>query len=241
VKSTAQIIEFVSTFIRDKVKAAGCRGAVVGVSGGLDSAVVVGLSKIALPETTLGLIMPCYSDAEDEKLARQVLAHFDVPYKTILLDPVFDAFQIAAGECSDKIALGNIKSRLRMIANYYFANQLNYVVLGTGNKAELTVGYFTKYGDGGSDLLPIGDLPKAKVREVARYLGVPQQVVDRAPSGGLWEGQTDEAEMGIAYDDIDKYLCGEPVAADTARRIEQRIRQHEHKRIPPQIATICEE
>jgi NAD+ synthase len=132
--------------------------------------------------------------------------------------------------------LANVKPRLRMTALYYVANTLNYLVAGTGNRSELTIGYFTKYGDGGADILPIGTLLKDEVRALARELGVPEPVITKAPSAGLWLGQTDEGEMGFTYADLESYLTRGPAAVTPAlaMRIERLMRATEHKRaIPP--------
>jgi len=133
-----------------------------------------------------------------------------------------------------------VKSRLRMTALYFLANSLNYLVVGTGNRSELAVGYFTKHGDGGADLLPIGGLLKSDVRAAARELGVPQAIVDKAPSAGLWQGQTDEADLGFTYHELERYLTKGPeaVAPALAMRIERLMRASEHKRTLPPIPEI---
>jgi NAD+ synthase len=131
----------------------------------------------------------------------------------------------------------NVKPRLRMTSLYFFANSLNYFVAGTGNRSEITLGYFTKYGDGGVDLLPIGHLLKSEVRALARELGVPNPVIEKAPTAGLWMGQTDEGEMGFSYEDLERYLVeGAPAVPETvAKRIEELRRTSEHKRALPPI------
>jgi len=121
-----------------------------------------------------------------------------------------------------------------MVALYYQANLRNCLVLGTGNRSEIAVGYFTKWGDGAVDLLPIAGLVKREVYELARYLGVPQAVIERPPTGGLWPGQTDEGEMGLSYAEIDEYLLTGNVPPATAAKIQRRIAANEHKRrMPP--------
>ena len=128
----------------------------------------------------------------------------------------------------------NLKPRLRMAVLYYFANLMNYMVVGTTNKPEWFVGYFTKYGDGGVDMLPLADLKKAEVRELARFLGVPDRIIEKAPSGGLWEGQTDEKEMGLKYEDLDAYVSGKKVSPQVESRILDMHLRTEHKRnVPP--------
>jgi NAD+ synthase len=127
--------------------------------------------------------------------------------------------------------MANVKARLRMTSLYFLANSLNYLVAGTGNRAEMTIGYFTKHGDGGVDVMPIGDLLKSEVKALARDLGVPDAVIQKAPSAGLWEGQTDEAEMGFTYLELERYLADGPEAVPPALalRIERLIRRSEHK------------
>jgi NAD+ synthase len=123
-----------------------------------------------------------------------------------------------------------------MTTLYFFANTLNYLVAGTGNRSELSIGYFTKYGDGGVDILPIVNLVKSEVRALARELNVPQQIIDRTPTAGLWLGQTDESEMGFTYDDLERYLKEGPqgLAPALAMKIERLVRASEHKRhLPP--------
>ncbi|KXG78227.1 NH(3)-dependent NAD(+) synthetase [Fervidicola ferrireducens] len=220
-------------WLREKVHEAGARGAVFGLSGGIDSAVVGVICKKAFEENCLGLIMPCYSDPKDEEDAIRVAEGFGIPYKKIVLNSVFDNFTAILDKTDNKTAVANIKPRLRMITLYYYAALNNFLVVGTGNKSELTVGYFTKYGDGGVDLLPLGNLVKRQVRELARYLEIPQDIIEKPPTAGLWEGQTDESEMGITYDQLDEYI----LTGKAPREIEEKIRKmnlkSEHKRRLP--------
>lgn len=216
-------------FIKHNIEQAGAHGAVVGVSGGLDSAVVLELCERAAPQNTLGLVLPCYSDAIDCEYASDVIKHAGSRHEHIVLDGVWDKFNETVGHRGSKVALGNVKSRLRTLTLYHFAALHGYLVVGTSNKAELVTGYFTKFSDNAADMLPLANLTKTQVREVARALGVPEHVVSRVPTGGLWPGQTDEAEMGVSYDDIDKYLAGESISAQARQIIEKRRRQNEHK------------
>ena len=234
---------------------AGSNGIAVGLSGGIDSAVVIRLAQVAANGNVVGVIMPCHSDPLDEADGVLVANHFAVPTVRIDLAPSYDRLAAdlksaveglpgvrqssAPGETSDpraRLPLANLKPRLRMTTLYYVANSLNYLVAGTGNRSELTIGYFTKYGDGGVDLLPIGRLLKSEVRELARELEVPEPVIAKAPSAGLWLGQTDEHEMGFSYADLESYLTNGPdaVAPALAMRIERLVRASEHKRaLPP--------
>jgi NAD+ synthase len=195
--------------------------------------------------------MPCHSDPRDEQDAMLVADKFKVPTVRVDLAPAYDDFTATleqavaalpsglhpapASDTADpkaKVPMANVKPRLRMTTLYFVANTLNYMVVGTGNRSELSIGYFTKYGDGGVDLLPIGELLKSEVRAAARELGVPDPVIDKAPSAGLWLGQTDESEMGFTYAELENYLTKGPqtVAPATGMRIERLVRASEHKR-----------
>ena len=239
--------------MRERVVAAGAQGLVVGLSGGVDSAVVARLAMLAAPGATLGVLMPCHSDPQDERDAAALAKHFSLPTIRIDLAQPYDVFiadvksalesaprSIHKARTHDdpraRVPLANIKPRLRMASLYFVANSLNYLVAGTGNRSALAIGYFTKYGDGGVDLLPIGKLVKSAVRAMARELGVPAAIIDRTPSAGLWLGQTDEAEMGFTYADLEQYLAGGPQAVSPAlaMKIERLARAGEHKRqLPP--------
>jgi NAD+ synthase len=244
------LAEFLSHWIRERVEEAGVDGVVFGLSGGIDSAVVCGLAARALgPARCLGLILPIGNVREDEELARRVAAVYGVKAIEPDLVPAFDALESvlsavrdaaaieARNEADARLAAANLKPRLRMMALYFFANLRNALVVGTGNKAELTVGYFTKHGDGGVDLLPLGDLTKAEVRALARELDVPERVIERAPSAGLWPGQTDEEEMGLLYVDIDRFLAeGSSGDQEVDASIRRRHEASEHKRGLPPVA-----
>ena len=201
-----RLSEEIADWIRIQVEKANKKGAVVGLSGGIDSSCVAVLSKKALGSNVLGLILPCNSNSQDEELALKVARKFGIETRKIPLNNIFNGLVSMYPEGSD-IAKANLKPRLRMAVLYYFANTLDYLVAGTGNKSELCVGYFTKYGDGGVDILPLGGLLKTEVRKLAKYLGVPDEIIERQPTAGLWVSQTDEAEMGITYDELDKVLA----------------------------------
>jgi NAD+ synthase len=241
----------IADWIRQRVNIAGARGLVFGLSGGIDSAVVARLCQMAMPGNVVGVIMPAHSDPRDEADARLVADHFDIPAVRIDLAPAYDRLvaDVAAAmsqlpatmspaPASDRtdirmrMPLANVKPRLRMTTLYFIANTLNYLVVGTGNRSELTIGYFTKYGDGGVDMLPIGNLLKSEVRAIARELGVPEPVIEKPPSAGLWVGQTDEGEMGFTYADLENYLVRGPegVAPALAMRIDRLERASVHKR-----------
>jgi len=203
----------ITDWIKQKGTEARAKGCVLGLSGGVDSAVAALLCQKAFPKDTLALILPCHSLKEDIQAAQAFANKFAIQTKMIDLTMVFESLFIALTGKTYKdemdLSIANLKPRLRMLTLYYFANKMNYLVVGTGNKSELAMGYFTKYGDGGVDILPLGDLLKTEVNKLAAELEVPQEIIDKAPSAGLWVGQTDEGEMGITYMVLDKILSGE--------------------------------
>lgn len=188
-----------------KVKESNTKGLVFGLSGGVDSAVVAALAKKALQNKVLALILPCHSNQKDVIDAKLFADRFKIKAKIIKLDSIYDNL-LKVLPSSEKLVCCNLKPRLRMLTIYYFANKLNYLVVGTGNKSEITIGYFTKHGDGGSDILPLGGLLKTQVWELARELKIPSAIIEKLPSAGLWDGQTDEEEMGISYKELDKAI-----------------------------------
>ena len=235
-----QLTEKLVLWVRDKVVTARCQGVVLGISGGIDSSVVAVVCQRAFPQNTLGVIMPCHSQPEDEEHARAVASKFSIATATVVLDSTFDTLlQVLPKNQSEpavtRVAEANLKARLRMLTLYYFANRLNYTVAGSGNRSELSVGYFTKYGDGGVDILPLGNLVKGEVKEIARFLGIPQAIIDKPPSAGLWQGQTDENEMGVSYEELDRYLTTGEAPAELKQKIESMMAISEHKRQPPPL------
>jgi NAD+ synthase len=221
-------------WIETTIEGGGGVGAVVGVSGGVDSAVVAALCKRAFPHHSLALVMPCASDPADIDDAHLVAHHFGIASCTVDLTPTFHVLtrelHVSCSElpADDRSATANVKPRLRMTALYALANHLGYRVVGTGNASELALGYFTKYGDGAADLLPLGGVAKTTVLELARHLGVPERVLAKPPSAGLWAGQTDEDELGFTYAELDAHLAGKP--GPHAAEIERRIAAGRHKR-----------
>jgi NAD+ synthase len=238
-------------WLRQHVHAAGARGIVVGLSGGIDSAVVARVAQMAAPDGVMTVIMPAHSDPRDADDAKFVADTYGLPVMTVDLTRPADALLVqvqqalgtwppgspsASDETASRLALANLKPRLRMTTLYYVANRLNYLVAGTGNRSEIAIGYYTKYGDGGVDLLPLGALVKSEVRALARDLGVPARIVDKPPSAGLWLGQTDEGEMGFTYAELEEYLRNGPdsLVPATVMKIERLVRVSEHKRhLPP--------
>ncbi len=232
-----ELQDYLVSWIKKKVAEADAQGAIIGISGGVDSAVVAALTKKALPTTSLGIIMPCHSDPKDAELARLLADAIDLSYKQIDLAPLFDQmlFLLKAEEDSNnRLAIANLKPRLRMTTLYYYAATMKSLVIGTGNKSEIMTGYFTKYGDGGVDIEPLGNLYKTQVFQLARHLNIPEQIIQRAPSAGLWSNQTDEEEMGITYRELDRYLFFGEGTAQTRELAEMLILNSKHKRkLPP--------
>lgn len=223
-------------FIRSLVEDSHMNGIVFGNSGGKDSALVGILCKAAC-DNTVGVIMPCSSsrnygiDAEDGK---KVAEQYGIETRLVDLTPVREA-ELKALEAAVSMtdhAVSNIAPRLRMTTLYSIAGSENRLVAGTGNRSEAYVGYFTKWGDGAYDFNPISDLTVTEIYEFLRYLKAPQCIIDKAPSAGLYEGQTDESEMGIRYADIDAVLLGSEVNAEAKALIEQKHAAALHKLQP---------
>jgi len=218
-------------WLQDTVKDAGCKGLVFGLSGGIDSAVVAGLAKKAFPDDSIGIIMPCHSNPIDEEHAILVADVLELKTEKVELTNVFDEFISNVNDKeSNKLAVSNVKPRLRMTTLYFFAQNNKYLVAGTSNKSEFTIGYFTKHGDSGVDILPIANFVKEEVRELARYLNIPEIIITKAPSAGLWEGQTDEKEMGFSYNDLDTYIRTGYADSEVKEKIEKMENISEHKR-----------
>lgn len=231
------LCEDIVSWLRDRVEESGSKGLVFGLSGGIDSAVVAALAKKAFPSCALGIIMPCHSNPEDEEHARLVANALDLDTKKVDLSKVYDLYLDELESTDNILALTNIKPRFRMTTLYYYAQIKRYLVAGTSNKSEFTVGYFTKHGDSGVDILPIVDLLKEEVFELARYLNIPDKIINKPPTAGLWENQTDEKEMGFGYKDLDGYIkTGE--AEDSVReKIKIMNKRSEHKRRFPLMYT----
>lgn len=209
-KYRSEFATVIETFIRDKVMDAGAKGVVLGLSGGLDSAVVAAMSARAVgPERVLCIMMPeAATPPQEMDDARMLAEDLGMEHMTIALDPVMEAFrQQLGGDVEDK-AFANAKARARMTILYYHGQLRGYLVMGTGNKSEVLMGYFTKHGDGGVDYQPLGDIYKTQVRGLAADIDLPQVFIDKPPSANLLPGQTDEDDMGIRYEDLDRILLG---------------------------------
>ncbi len=231
-------------WIRRQVSESHTKGVLVGLSGGIDSSVVGHLLVRAFPENSIGVILPIDSNEEDAKDAYLIaeqskINHIEIDLsdeKNLILKKIEEAIENSCltPESQKKIVDANLRARMRMSALYSIANYFNYLVVGTDNLAELYTGYFTKYGDGGVDILPIASLTKQEVFQWARLLNVPKSILNKKPSAGLWEGQSDEEEMGISYDTIDRFLMGEKISFENEKKLIKMHTQTEHKRkVPP--------
>ena len=227
------------SFIRELVRSSGVSGIIFGNSGGKDSALVGILCKAAC-DNTVGIIMPCASqrnygmDADD---GRELADRFGIETRTVDLTEVRAVLmdELEKVTVLNNAAITNLAPRLRMTTLYGIAAAENRLVAGTGNRSEIHMGYFTKWGDGGSDFNPIADLTATEVFEFLEYLDAPRSIIDKAPSAGLFEGQTDEAEMGVTYAAIDNYLTGAAPVSEADRAVIERYHaRNAHKlRLPP--------
>jgi NAD+ synthase len=233
-RDTEKIVTYLESWISARFAESGASGAVLGISGGIDSAVLTGLLCRAIGASNVtGVIMPCHSQQVDEDYARLLGPAFGINIVKVDLSDSYDAVFKALSQTGlsfDGLPSANIKPRLRMITLYAIAQQKGCLVCGGGNRDEISYGYFTKYGDSGVDILPLADLLKGEVRNVAKFLGVPHEIIDRPPTAGLWKGQTDESEMGLTYDDLDKYLATGEAAPEVKAKIEKAMARSEHKR-----------
>jgi NAD+ synthase len=251
-KTTAKLVHF----IREEVERSGLNRALVSVSGGIDSAVALALTVRALgPERVRAITLPERDITPDRDIAdvMSLVRSLDVTCDNVEITPVMSVMQeiLPLYDPEDLVAFGNVKARVRMIISYHYSNSLGYMVIGTSNRTEWLTGYFTKYGDGGVDLMPLADLYKNQIRQLAVHLDIPEIIVEKAPSGGLWPGQTDEGELGIDYDTLDLILSGmdkkmseeeiaEALDVDLimVQGVFKRVKANEHKRRLPTVLRL---
>ena len=221
-------------FIKSVLAESGAKGIVFGNSGGKDSALVGILCKAAC-ENTVGIILPCASKRNydrDTADANEVAQKYNIETRSVDLTPVKEAEIEAIKKATtlNDAANLNMAPRIRMMTLYAIAASENRLVAGTGNRSELYVGYFTKWGDGSCDFNPIADLTVTEIYEFLRYLEAPKAVINKTPSAALFDGQTDETEMGISYAELDYFLFGKDIAEDKKAIIEKLHKSSEHKR-----------
>lgn len=195
-------------FIKSKVDESKTEGIVIGLSGGIDSTLTAYLACEAVgSENVFGIVMPSTTTPTEDKIhGIEIAQHLGIPYKEIAIDSILNEYLSMTQLDENNMAIGNLKARIRMAIIYYYANVKNYLVSGTGNKSEILIGYFTKYGDGGCDIEPIGDLYKTDVYELSQYLKIKKEILDKPPRAGLWANQTDEEEIGMTYGLLDNIL-----------------------------------
>lgn len=240
------LIQEIHVFISDIFKEAGKGTGVIGISGGVDSAVVASIASKALGVgNIIGVSMPCNSSEDSRTDAAALATHLGIRLHVVELDDTHNIMNSLLPFNLSKIENGNIAARLRMTTVFSFASHHDALVIGTGNRSEHMLGYFTKYGDGGTDLEPIGDLYKSEVYKLAEELDIPQSIIDKPASAGLWDGQTDEGELGYTYDSIELILKNfynakgtdpEIVGAslELIQTIRKRVWSQQHKtQVPP--------
>ncbi|MDD1693680.1 MAG: NAD+ synthase [Methanoregula sp.] len=227
----------------------GCKGIVIGLSGGIDSAVAAAFCCRAVgPANVLGLSLPTsVSNPVDVRDAEELCSLLKMPHAVISIDPMLDAYRSLPGFVETPYLLGNLMARIRMVTLYYHANRDKRIVCGTSNLSEYMLGYCTKFGDNAADLQPLLHLYKTDVYVVAKELGIPEPIMKKDPSAGLWEGQSDEKEIGLTYAEIDtslKALLHQQWQARTSteERVLALVKKSEHKRIAaPNLLAVCPE
>ncbi|TBL71181.1 ammonia-dependent NAD(+) synthetase [Paenibacillus thalictri] len=237
-------------FLKQYVQKSGVNGLLIAISGGIDSAVAAGLCKKATDELTaetgkehktVGVFQPygeqsdisdSYAVAEAFQLQYRVETNIEEAVNEIVLESEYGLKSIGVHQHLSRGGKGNVKARTRMVVQYALAFELNLLVVGTDHASEAITGFYTKYGDGAVDITPLSTLNKRQVRLLAAKLGVPQSVLDKAPTAGLWDGQTDENELGITYDNNSAYLEGKQIDPAAQEKLEKQYLKTEHKRAP---------
>lgn len=248
-----EITIVIKDFIKTYVENSGCKGVVIGISGGLDSAITAILCQRALGKNkTFCFFMPDDATPETDIKYQEILVEkYDLQCETKNISKIIKNMMENCIIKPDKMALANIKARIRMILLFEYANMNRLIVCGNSNKSELLVGYFTKYGDGAADIMPIGDLYKTQIYQLAKFLKIPKVIIDKTPTAGLIKYQTDEKELGFTYELLDKVLMGferkkdiSDIAKNTGlkksdvEKIKNKLIKNQHKRRSPLIPKI---
>lgn len=236
-----KLIEEIVQWLRQQVENSHSKGLLVGVSGGVDSAVVANLIKLACPNNSLGVILPIHSSQNSVNDGKILIEQCKIESVTLDMSDEHTSILNKAMQELKNVGIykepylqmtdANLRARMRMSALYALANNLGYMVVGTDNADETYTGYFTKYGDGGVDILPLKEIFKSEVYKMGEILGVPESILKKAPSADLWANQTDEKEMGVSYPTIEKYIKGEKVSAEDEKIILNLHNKSEHKRV----------
>ncbi|MFC5404524.1 ammonia-dependent NAD(+) synthetase [Cohnella soli] len=245
-----QEIKLRVAFLKDYVKRAGATGLLIAISGGIDSAVATGLCKLATDELsqetgkeyiTVGVFQPygeqsdiqhSYAVAEAFALTHKVETNIEEAVDEIALETEYAFKTLNIHRHISRGGKGNVKARTRMVVQYALAFDLNLLVVGTDHASEALTGFFTKWGDGAVDITPLSTLNKRQVKQLAARLGVPASVIDKAPTAGLWQGQTDEDELGVTYEDNSAYLEGKQIGEKAREILEKHYLRTQHKRDP---------
>ncbi len=243
--SVEEAVNRIVSGLRNYFASSGARKAIIGLSGGIDSTTTLFLLVKALGASkVLGLFLPSrVTKRQDFEDVKEITEKLGVELRVVNVEGAAQALVKQIGT-EDKLVIGNMHARLRMTVLYAYSNMLNGLVVGTSNFTEFMLGYFTKFGDGACDILPIGNLYKTEVYQIARFLGVPEKIIKKVPSAGLWEGQTDEGELGLSYAEIDeilfKLLQGELKGDENekVKRVAELMSKNEHKRRLPYVIKL---
>ncbi len=242
-----RLLQALCEFIREKTRNARAKGVILGLSGGIDSALVAHLCKKALKNEVFALLMPSRSSNENNlKDSLELCKELGIEYKILPIQEILDSF-LKECEGVDKTRIGNLAARIRMSLLYDFSALKNFLVVGTSNKSELSLGYGTIYGDLACAFNPIGDLYKSEVYELARFLKLNENFIQKPPSADLWEGQSDEGDLGFPYSEIDKGLRAlenndekelSKLDENLVQMLKQRIFKNAFKRKIPEIFSL---
>jgi len=249
------IEKFLINFIKEEITKTGIKKGICGLSGGIDSAVVAVLAKKALGDNFKAFLLPSqFSSTSSIEDAKKLCEKFDIEYEIISIAPLVESFikmnNLRGDDYLTKLRIGNFSARARMCVLYDKSSEMNALVIGTSNKTELMLGYGTLWGDLASAINPIGDIYKTEIFEFAKFLGVNEEIINKPPSADLWQGQSDEKELGYTYSEIDPVLIDfvdnratkaellEKYDKDLVEFVLKKVYQNQFKRKPPIIAKL---